>query len=341
MKKTVIAAALLLLTLSAGAQEVSYSLPKTTITVEVGYAQDIIHAGKYAKYAKDLLGLEVQEKDTVITSITQLKIAPRVEADQSRRYSLNLTGNTRPALLALTEQGLVAGSEKEFNDNGGSRHAKNSLGRQINYRKPEKPAAGKKPVRTFYEERIITVKDSLGNDVPDTILVEIEPVDSLLIEAQDAAKRIKQYREQRYKILIGDTDASYSGEAMGAAIAELSRLEGELLPLFEGKIEQNKGRAYFDVIPDSDGLFPVFAIDPVRGPVKATNSIQNVFNLMVKAEPVEDPSPIQSKKQPSQKIIYRIPAICELTLLDGPDEIMSLRAPVYQLGLETTYPLYD
>ena len=53
MKKTVIAATLLLLTLSAGAQEVSYSLPKTTITVEVGYAQDIIHAGKYANKSQE------------------------------------------------------------------------------------------------------------------------------------------------------------------------------------------------------------------------------------------------------------------------------------------------
>ena len=49
MKKTLIAASLMLAAFSAGAQEVSYALPKTTLTVEVGYSQDIVHAGKYVK----------------------------------------------------------------------------------------------------------------------------------------------------------------------------------------------------------------------------------------------------------------------------------------------------
>ena len=333
MKKTLIAAAIILSAgLTARAQEVSYALPRTVVTVEVEYTQDIIHAGKYAKYAKDLLGIEAVEEDTAVTEITQLKLRPGVEADQSRRYSLNLSGNTRPALLALTQQGLVTSAEGEIKQN----HA-----RQANYRKPEQPKAQPQPKRTFYEERIVTVKDTLGNDVPDTILVEIEPVDSLLLEAQDAAKCIRQYREQRYKIITGDTDASYAGEALGAAIAELNRLEAELLLLFEGNKETVKGRAYFDVIPGHEGSFAVFTLDPALGPVKATKSSRNTFDLIVKAEPVSEPSPVQSKKQPSQKIVYRIPAICELTLTDGQQDIISLRLPVYQLGLESTYPLYD
>lgn len=342
MKKTLIAAALMLAAFSAGAQEVSYALPKTTLTVEVGYSQDIVHAGKYAKYAKDLLNLEVALCDTVITSINQFKIRPRVEADQTKRYSLNLSGNSRPALLSLTEQGLVAATEGEIKDNGGSRHSTSSLGRQVGYRQPEKTKPAPKVKKTFYEERFVTVVDSVGNTVLDTILVEVEPVDSLLLEAQDAADLILKYREQRYKILIGDTDASYAGEALGAALAELTKLENELLPLFEGKTETVKGRAYFDIIPDREGSFAVFALDPARGPVKATKSSADVFSLTVKAETVSKaPATLTGKKQPTQKIVYLIPAICEITLTDGSEEIMSLRAPVFQLGLEASYPIYE
>lgn len=342
MKKTLIAATLLIAGLQAQAQEVSYALPKTTITVEVAYTQDIIHAGKYAKYAKSLLGLEVAQEDAVVTSVTQFKLRPRVEADQNRRYTINLSSNNRPSILALTEQGLIAAGEGEIKENGGSRHDKNLLGRQVNYRKPEQKARpAPQPKRTYYEEQIVMVKDSLGNDVLDTILVEIEPVDSLLIEAQEAAKRIKEYREQRYKILTGDTDASYAGEALGTALNELSKLEAELLPLFEGTKETVKGRSYFDVIPDHEGSFAVFNLDQTLGPVKATKSSANIFDLVVKAEPVSEPSGTQSKKQPAQKIVYRIPAICEVSLTDGVQEIMSMRIPIYQLGIESTYPLYE
>lgn len=342
MKKTLIAAALMLAAFSASAQEVSYALPKTTLTVEVGYSQDIVHAGKYAKYAKDLLNLEVAQADTVITTINQFKIRPRVEADQTKRYSVNLSGNTRPTLLSLTEQGLISASEGEIKENGGSRHSASPLGRQVNYRKHENFQPAPMVKKTYYEERFIPIVDTLGNTVIDTVLVEVEPIDSLLLEAQLAAGKIKQYRDQRYKILTGDTDASYAGEALGTAITELTRLENELLPLFEGTTETAKGRAYFDVTPDREGSLAVFALDPTRGPVKATKPGANVFELTIKAEPMTKTlSGQQSKKQPAQKIVYLIPAICDITLTDGTDEIMSLRAPVYQLGLETSYPLYD
>ena len=85
MKKTLIAAALMLAAFSASAQEVSYALPKTTLTVEVGYSQDIVHAGKYAKYAKDLLNLEVAQADTVITTINQFKIRSRPDKALQRQ----------------------------------------------------------------------------------------------------------------------------------------------------------------------------------------------------------------------------------------------------------------
>ena len=340
MKKTLIAAAVLALAaISARAQEVTYALPKTTITVEVAYSQDLIHAGKYAGYARELLGLDVAQKDTVVTEITQFRIRPRVEADQSKRYSVNLSSNNRPALLALTEQGLVAGNESEFN----GRQQREVQGRQVGYRKPDANLKTEPKVRqTLYEEQIVARVDSLGNEINDTILVEIIPVDSLFLEAHDAAESIAELREQRYKILTGDTDASYAGEALGAALAELNRLEAELLAPFQSTSETVKGRAFFDIIPDREGSFDVFALDAARGPVKASDPSADIFSIVITAEPVaEAPAAAPTKKQPSQKLVYRIPAICTVTLTDGTDEITSLRMPIYQLGLEATYPLYD
>ena len=329
----------------AVAQEVTYALPRTSITVEVVTRQQSFSAGKYAAYAKDLLGLDVLQKDTVITEITTLKIRPRVEADQSRRFTLILKDNQLPAYLELTKQGLISGKEGGFNDNGGLHFDKNAGAKTEDVRllPHSKPASGpeRKPV---YEEQVVTRTDSLGNEYSEIALVEVEPVDSLRIEAEKVAGTILDLREYRYKILTGDTDANYAGEALGAAIAELSRQESKLLPLFEGTVSTSTARAQFEVIPDKAGTYPAFALDPCRGPVRPTRSGGCIFDLTVEPEPVGEGQPatvFPSKKHPSQHITYRIPAICLVTLT-GPDgEVLSLRLPVYQLGLEATYPVYD
>lgn len=340
MRKTIIAAVILLAAIPAKAQEITYALPKTSINIEVGYTQEIIHAGKYAKYAKELLGIEVTQSDTVVTTITQFRIKPRVEADQSKRFTLNLTSNALPSLLALTDQGLIAGKEAEDSK---ATHQ----GRSVNYRKPEPKPEAPKPLEPTYEQQIVPGLDSLGNTIYDTIIVEIPPADPLLQEATDAAEDIKELREQRYKIITGDTDASYSGEALGAALQELSRLEAELLPLFEGTSETIKNKAWFDIIPDREGSFAAFALDPERGPVRATKSSTDIFEIIIEAEPVAVAVPdvqadnSRGKKNSHQNLVYRIPAVCTVTLKDGVQEITSMRMPIYQLGQEATYPVYE
>ena len=44
---------------------------------------------------------------------------------------------------------------------------------------------------------------------------------------------------------------------------------------------------------------------------------------------------------PSQYITYRIPAMCQVRLSDGEKTLAELRLPVYQLGIEEQYPIYN
>ena len=91
-------AAVLTVSLSAVAQKkgedpqgfLTYSLPSTTITLEVEAVQEKFYAGPYAKYAEKYLGIKAGQKDETTFQLTQVKIAPYVEADQSRRYTVNV-----------------------------------------------------------------------------------------------------------------------------------------------------------------------------------------------------------------------------------------------------------
>ena len=69
---------------------VTYSLPNTTITLDVEAVQEKFHAGPYARFAEKYLGIKARQKDESTVQLTQIRMAPLVEADHSRRYSVNV-----------------------------------------------------------------------------------------------------------------------------------------------------------------------------------------------------------------------------------------------------------
>ena len=96
--KIMAAATLFALTLNASAQKkgedpqgfLTYSLPSTTITIEVEAVQEKFYAGPYAKYAEKYLGIKPRLNDETVFQLTQVKMSSYVEADQNRRYTLNV-----------------------------------------------------------------------------------------------------------------------------------------------------------------------------------------------------------------------------------------------------------
>ena len=97
MLKLLVAGALMTSSVIAVAQKksdpegfVTYSLPLTTITLDVEAVQEKFYAGPYAKYAEKYLGIKARQKDETTFQLTQIRMTPLLEADQSRRYSINV-----------------------------------------------------------------------------------------------------------------------------------------------------------------------------------------------------------------------------------------------------------
>ncbi len=314
---------------------VAYSLPMTTLTFEVEAVQESFYAGPYAKYASKYLGIEVRQKNAVSYSLDNIRMVPYAEPDLSRRYLIDLAGcDARATFLALTSSGLVSSAESV-------------AGRDQNWRFPvvengDYSSAALTPNLTT--EATTLYKSVKGGERFDKVAVRQDMLVQKTEEmkAAEIASLIFSLRDQRVKIITGDTDASYGGEAMGAALAEIDRLEKEYLTLFTGYSEYGTQTMSFEVIPDKENnIYIAFRISDTAGLLPAENLSGKPVILEITPGNVEEPQPPEKKVKKSKVpvIVYRIPAICNVKLTDGVNVLMQGRVPVYQFGKESTLPV--
>lgn len=316
----------------------TYCLPSTSISLEVDAVQEQFYAGPYAKYAEKYLGIKARQKDETTYQISQIKMTPYVEADQSRRYSVMATKGVIDAIfLKLSASGLVS-----FGDA--------AMGGEILWRFPiqsEGDFSGKGVSSNLTSESATLYKNDKKEDSYNRVSVQQNVIVAKSIEkkAAETAEMILDFRKQRLQIVTGDTDATYSGEAMGAAIEELTRLEEEYMTLFVGYSEYQKQTMTFEVIPeagresqryiafrlsDSSGLVPA---DNLSGKPIVMELVPQIF------EQIEEPMEKDAKKVPAVLAYYRIPAVCTVKLTDGVNVLLQSRIPVYQLGQESSLPV--
>lgn len=299
------AAGILAVCLTSTAQElVAYSLPLTVVNVDVSCEHELFEAGKYAPWAKELLGEDVPQKSSVTTRITSLRIYPTTENDRSAVNLAEVSGESKVAFNTLMDNGFITS------------------------------------ISSYSAQASYEVSGSLD-------LHEPKGGKSLQAEAKKAAEQIKAYREQKYRIVTGDTDATYSGEALGAAIAELNRLEGELLAQFRGNARKVRQSISFQIVPEDEGIYSVLEAVPGKGLVASTGKSQVDYKIRISAQkpdlPVsnqEEQTPAKKGKKP-QKIVYRIPAICTVTMIEDGNEILRTRMPISQLGVTAEYAYYN
>ena len=349
---------MLLASVSASAQKtqdpegsLTYCLPSTVLTLEVEAVQEKFFAGPYAKYAEKYLGVSARQKDETTFRIVNIKMVPYVEADQSRRYSIALEkGKLDGSFLKLSSGGFVSfgdavhgmetvwrfpiESSGDFSSKGVSSNLSSESA--VLYKNDKKDVYGKVSV----QQNVIVAK-------------------SLEKKASETANMILQLRKQRLQIITGDTDATYSGEAMGAAVNELTRLEQEYMTLFTGYTEYQKQTMNFDVIPDPSRetqRYVAFRLSDTAGLLPADNLsgrpvviefVPQQFMQIVEEVPevpVMNNGKPKKVNEPKKKEIpvlayYRIPAVCTVKMLDGGELLLQSRIPVYQLGQESSFPV--
>ena len=313
---------------------VTYSLPSTTLMLDVEAVQEAFYAGPYARYAEKYLGMKVRQKDEVKWEITQVSLVPLVEADLSRRYTLAVKKNAPDvSFLKLSSAGLVS-----FADGG--------FGSGQTWRFPVSGSAdfaGKGVSSNLTSEAATLYRGERKDAAYSKVSVQQNMVVEKTLEqkAAEAAQMIVRIREQRLQIVTGDTDATYSGEAMGAAVAELTRLEEEYMSLFTGYSECQTKNMSFEVIPAADResqMYVAFRMSDTAGPVPSDNLSGKpvVMEIIPQAAAVPSEPSAASKVQ---TVKYLIPAVCTVKVKEGSELLIQSRVPVYQLGVLGSMPV--
>ena len=305
---------------------VVYSLPQTTLEFTVEASRETFHAGPFARYAGKYLGVEARSEDGATYAISSIKVRTLVEPDLGARHSVMLGSAASQTFLQLTNLGLVAGPEGSCSVEAGWKYPSRS---EADFVIRGLPANLTSSQSTLYTQDMGTVRQS----------AVVEKSDEM--KAAEVAARIFEIRDNRYKILVGDTDATYSGEAMKATIDALDKLEADYLTLFTGYSEKSSQTATFEVVPDpsrKNQTYVAFRVSDAGGLVSADDIDGKPVYMELVPEPLSAPleGSLTSK---SQGIHYRIPAVCTLTLRDMQGTLLTMRVPVYQLGEESVYPI--
>ena len=314
---------------------VTYSLPSTTLVLDVEAMRESFYAGPYARYAEKYLGIKVRQKDEVKWQITKMSLTPKVEADLSRRYTLAVKKNAPDfSFLKLSSAGLVAFADGNM---GGGQTWRFPVSGSADFADKGVSSNLKSEATTLYRNE---KTESAYNRVSVQQNMVVEK--SLEQKASEAAQMIVTLRQQRLQIVTGDTDATYSGEAMGAAIDELTRLENEYMSLFMGYSDFQTQSMSFDVVPSADResqMYMAFRVSDTAGLVPADNLSGKPVVMEIIPQEIAQPSVGAQPASKVQSVNCLIPAICTVKVKDGSELLIQSRVPVYQLGVLTTMPV--
>ena len=332
---------------------VIYSLPTTVIRLSVEAVCETYTPGPYSQWAKKYLGIDVPQEAGSTYTLSRISMTPYIEADRSCSYIVNLDGllgDASPAsFFEFSSQGLLVLSDENKGRSDAWRFPSIAPGQ-------EDLGSGATSNLTSTETTLYrTVRNESGGydrvAVRQSQVVEKSPEK----KAAEAASMILSLRQSRIDIITGNTDATFSGDALRAAIDEISRLEEEYMSLFTGTRVTSSQTKSFDVVPEAgkeEELTIAFRISDTQGLLPSDNVSGRPIVMETVPEDNEDfyteqvideakASRARAKYEAATRgdIYYRVPGICTVRVIDGQDLILESRVPVYQKGQELSFPI--
>ena len=314
---------------------VVYSLPRTTVNVKVEARREAFTAGPYAAYAQKYLGVAARTQNGTTYTLLNITLTPYVEADPAARFTVSIPEKSTANFLQVCAQGLVVMSDNYTGKPAAWRFASEAGGASFAGIDPLGNLG--KETTTLYKavktdegyERVPVTQDQVVEKSPDR-------------KAADAAQVIFSLREKRQQIATGDTDATFSGEALQAAIDEITRLEEMYLSLFYGIKEVSTEEKSFDVTPTADAksqAYTAFRISDTHGLLPASSEEGKAVMLEFQKEALSVPEAGSFDRTKEAVVHYRIPAVTRCRVIRDGQVLLENRLPVYQLGEESTMPL--
>jgi len=296
--------------LKANDYGIQYSLPKTSLQVNVDYTKTTYKAGPYYQYAEKYLGVKnAITEDEVIYTMGKVKLTSRGIPDPDQTYIIKFKQKTVAPYAFLTDEGLLCTINAPY-----TAETKESSTPQKN-KKDETIKASS----IFSEELVMA-----GSTVK---------------QAEVAAKRIFRLRESKLDILTGEADnLPPDGESMKIVISELEAQEKALASMFLGTTQQTNLHYQTTINPyDTIDQEILFRFSTKRGVVDKEDLGGTPIYLSLKA--TEKASPLneeeaKEKAKHMEGIIYNVPGKAQIKITYTNHTLFEGEAQITQFGTQ-------
>lgn len=336
--------------LSAGAQKkkelstsvnVNYCLPKVIYNVEVTMECTKYIPGPYRNYAEKELGMKPDVTQAAEQwTISKVNIKPQYIPDEKAVYSISANTEYTPVMLTLSAEGFLAGVA------GGSGDVFNDP-KHLNYLNQEEDRDNdvidivklntynnlKEVLDTNYTYQEI---DGEMKKIWDPIIRYAPKTEN--DKVKEAISEIFRIRSERVKLLGADNNVP-DGKSLEIILKEFDQMEANYLSLFMGKKEVRKVTKVVTCTPEkAEEPVVAFRFSEKEGLTDSKNVSAPAYFLKITDAVVPASNPVGGEGNASA-VYYRIPAVGELQLLKGKEEIMSFRTIVPQLGEVKKFPV--
>jgi len=314
-------------------ESVIYALPQTGLKVRMIYKKDIFVPGPFADYAQKMLGIEGARKErSEEYTIQTVLVESYTEPDGKAFYTVSsLEGQPDMELIKRAESNQLILRDNYLTDTDIAVHSSRKNDSSILFKDVTMHSNVEMQEHTIYKTLIT---DTSFVRVP----VTTEQMERKTLEkkAEEAANLILEIRSDRYYLSAGLVDPLPAGFDLRSAMDGLDRLEEAYLSLFIGKsYSEEFVKDYYRVpegsIAEERFLLDYFSSskgivredgDPIELVILPSGNSRSFKNLLSQ---VPEPDVYN-------RIYYRIPEICDVSVIHSGRKLCGKRTSIYQSG---------
>ncbi len=323
-----------------------YFLPRTVVAVDVEVTRTVHQPGPFAQYAENLLGLkQVIRTPSVDFSISGITIQSYAEPDPDHIYFVAFDQQNSHMFLTLSEAGLIQSVNTTFDSDGFMKGLDDS--KEYGYFGTE--ATFNYFIDINLQERIDTIMERVRMD---TITVERQRLQRSWVEkstdvrAKEVAEYILKIRDEKFNLISGFAEITYSKEAIAYMYEEMINKENDYLSLFTGISSESTIRHRYTYIPDRsrpDTPTTLFHFSVREGVMTDSGPGSIPVSIHAKRNPSADimRNKIQRMQtdRPARKgFFYRVPDYSNIIITEGNRPRAEARMLISQYGVVTSLP---
>lgn len=319
---------------------VNYCLPKVVYQVEVTLECTRFVPGPYRNYAVKELGVQPEGMEPREEwKIVRLDVKPRYLPDQQAVYSVSSAGSYHPVMLAWSAEGFLAGVAGGEGGVFNGREEAEYVGEQL----PEASVIDIMKLDTYNHLKEVLDTNYTFQEVDGVVKKIWDPVVRYAPKTEEdnvkeAVSEIFRIRSERVK-LLGSENQVPDGKSLEIILKEFDRMEENYLELFLGKKETGTVKRVFECVPGkANEAAVIFRFDERSGISDVGNVSAQPYLLKFADVAVPASHPVAEETE-GAAIYYRIPAVGDLKIIRGKEELLSFRTIIPQFGEIKRFPV--